>query len=377
VNRHRPHHTDPSRESVRLVLAYKNFAAHKNISHIGLGVAALNTSATLRRLGYWVEVWAISTADELEHRLATAQAAAVRDKQHLVSHVVISAPWIPTDRMQRLLMTFPAVDFATVSHSNMGFLMADPSGIRLLREATELTIGNPNLELAGNCTRFCEAWGQSYGVRPRFLPNLYDVSTIRSVGHRPPWRCGPIRVGVFGAIRPLKNQVTAVSAAIQLGARLRTDTEIWMSTGRTEGGGTVELAIQQLTANLAPHVRVIPTGWRSWPAFRAIVARMHVLLNVSYTESFCMVAADGIAEGVASVVSEAIDWTPADWMASVDDASAIASVAHRLLYDTHAVDHGQHKLRQYVNHGVPQWVAYLRGAPDASVFHHRDGREVA
>ena len=25
------------------VLAYKNFAAHRNISHIGLGVAAINT----------------------------------------------------------------------------------------------------------------------------------------------------------------------------------------------------------------------------------------------------------------------------------------------------------------------------------------------
>ncbi len=35
----------------RLVLAYKNFAAHQNISHIGLGVSALNTCKVLRRGG--------------------------------------------------------------------------------------------------------------------------------------------------------------------------------------------------------------------------------------------------------------------------------------------------------------------------------------
>jgi predicted permease len=36
---------------MKLILAYKNFAAYKNISHIGLGVAALNTSKVLVAVG--------------------------------------------------------------------------------------------------------------------------------------------------------------------------------------------------------------------------------------------------------------------------------------------------------------------------------------
>jgi hypothetical protein len=44
--------------------------------------------------------------------------------------------------------------------------------------------------------------------------------------------------GIFGATRPLKNQVTAAAAAIELGARLHTDVKIWMNSGRVEGGGT-------------------------------------------------------------------------------------------------------------------------------------------
>lgn len=36
----RPHHIDPSQETVRVVLAVKNFAAIKGVCHIGLGVTA-------------------------------------------------------------------------------------------------------------------------------------------------------------------------------------------------------------------------------------------------------------------------------------------------------------------------------------------------
>ena len=37
---------------------------------------------------------------------------------------------------------------------------------------------------------------------------------------------------------------------------------------------------------------------------------MDLLISFSYTESFSMVTADGVAEGLASVASDAIDWAP-------------------------------------------------------------------
>ena len=70
----------------RLVLAYKNFAAHQHISHIGLGVSALNTCKVLRRGGIIADVWPIVSAKDLGNRLERDPA----------THVVISAPWIPS-----------------------------------------------------------------------------------------------------------------------------------------------------------------------------------------------------------------------------------------------------------------------------------------
>lgn len=359
MTRHRPHGLQPQRNTARVVLAYKNFAAHKGVSHIGLGVAALNTCNTLRRLGYWVEVWPTATPVGLAQQLDREQTAAHRDGKHPVSHVIIAAPWIQTADLAPLLMHHHDVQFAVVSHSNVGFLMADPNGIRLLREGAELALSHHNFSIAGNSDKFCRAWSSMYGRPMQWLPNLYDVQTMRTVGQRQPWHPGQtLKLGVFGATRPLKNMVTATAACLEIAGSGRQDVEIYTSTGREEGGGSVRDALAQLTQGV-PGVRLIDVGWRSWPQFRQVVARMHALVSPSYTESFCMVVADGCAEGVASAVSEAIDWAPADWSANADDVGDVARVVRRLVTDPHAVDEGQTALRNYVHAGSQQWARYL------------------
>src|SRR5882724_3330424 len=127
----------------RVILAYKNFAANKNISHIGLGVAALNTAKTLRREGLAAEVWPIVSAADLRSRLDSS-----------ISHVVVSAPWIPTAEWQRMTTDFPNVRFAVNCHSNVGFLQADTNGVKLVREAMEVERATWNFHLAGNSAKF-------------------------------------------------------------------------------------------------------------------------------------------------------------------------------------------------------------------------------
>ena len=54
---------------MKVVLAYKNFAANRNISHIGLGISALNTAKVLRRHRIRTDVWPIISAADLRVRL--------------------------------------------------------------------------------------------------------------------------------------------------------------------------------------------------------------------------------------------------------------------------------------------------------------------
>src|ERR1700675_3012710 len=117
----------------KVILAYKNFAANRNISHIGLGVAAMNTAKVLRSEGVAAEVMPVTNANDLTACLDAS-----------VSHAVVSAPWIPTADWQRIVSHHPNIQFAVNCHSNVGFLQADPSGVRLVREAMEIERGTWN-----------------------------------------------------------------------------------------------------------------------------------------------------------------------------------------------------------------------------------------
>ena len=163
----------------------------------------------------------------------------------------------------------------------------------------------------------------------------------RSPSPRRPFSEGTLRVGAFGATRPLKNLMSAAGAALEISRNLRVPLELWLSAGRAEGGGeTVLAAVQEMLQGL-PHVKLVLNGWQSWPKFRKVVGHMHLLLQPSYTESFNMVTADGIAEGVPSVVSSAIDWAPEHWKAEVDDVLEIARVGRQLLLDPRAAVDGR------------------------------------
>ncbi len=333
---------------MNVVLAYKNFAANRNISHIGLGVAAVNTAKVLRREGIQTTVWPILSAADLRARLQTQPA----------DQVIISAPWISSADLQSLANDYSETYFTVVCHSNVGFLQADPNGVKLVRETLELEMATHNVRLGGNARRFCDWMQSTFGGRCYYLPNLYYID-----GPPPRQRnfCGSstLRIGVFGAVRPQKNLMSASGAAIEIARRLRVPLELWLSGGRTEGGGeTIMNAIKEMVSGL-PDVTLKLNGWQSWPAFRKTVAHMHLLLQPSYTESFNMVTADGTAEGVASVVSEAIDWAPNDWKADVDDVLDIARVGRRLLCDPFAAEEGMRALHHQTTDGIRSYKHYF------------------
>ena len=332
---------------MNVVLAYKNFAANRNISHIGLGVAAINTAKVLRREGITTDVWPVLSAADLRKRL-TAKPA---------EHVIISAPWIPAMELQALATDFSDTHFAVNCHSNVGFLQADRNGVKLMRETMELEMGTHNIHLAGNSRRFC-AWVQSaFSAACVYLPNLYCLGSRPVI--RQPFCSGTLRIGIFGATRPLKNLMSAAGAALEIAHYLRVPLELWLSSGRAEGGGETILGAVREMLNGLPGVELKLNGWQSWPNFRKSVGHMHLLLQPSYTESFNMVTADGVAEGVPSVVSNAIDWAPADWKGNVDDVLDIARIGRRLLHDPRAAQDGWQALEAYVADGVLAYRQYI------------------
>lgn len=338
--------TAKSKSITHVALVYKNFAINHKISHIGLGVSALNNAKVLRKHGIKASVWPITSLDDLKTRLRTSD----------VTDVVLSAPWIPAVDLTALIQEYSDTEFFVNCHSNIGFLQADTKGIKHLRDYIDLEQGNLNFRVAGNSAKFNLWLREAYQCVSSYLPNMYYLDHSHRVREHY-YDGGVLRIGAFGAIRPQKNVMTAAGAAIVLANEIKADVELWISVGRSVHNGLVDAVHHMIDG--VPGITLREMTWSSWPQFRDVVRKMHLLIQVSYTESFNMVTADGIAEGIPSVTSAAIDWVPKNWHAHFDDATEIADVGRRLLYDRKAPHQGLVSLEQHNRQALEAWVTAL------------------
>jgi hypothetical protein len=335
---------------MKVVLAYKNLkAANPVLSHIGLGVTAHHGEISLQAAGIPAEVWPVMDGYHLWAGLAGRPD---------VTHVVTLAPYLDTPFTERMVRHFPGVRFAMTCHSNVGFLQADRSAVKLVREGLALQKRVANFAVAGNSMKFCDWVEQAYGSRCTFLPNLYYLDKTECP-QRPLYQTGPLRLGIFGATRVQKNIMSAAAAALVVARQAAAESaEIWVSSDRVEGGQGVMASVKEMLSRI-PRIHLVEAGWHGWREFRQLVGRMHLMLQPSYTESFNMVTADGVAEGVASVVSTAIDWAPRYWQACADTVLDIARVGRQLLRDPHAAADGYRALQSYNRAGLAAWRAHL------------------
>jgi hypothetical protein len=203
-----------------------------------------------------------------------------------------------------------------------------------------------------------------YKSKVLHLPNLYDIERVHrkrdeSHDHR------VLRIGSFGAHRLLKNHTTAAAAALMMAERRGSDLEFTVNGGREENGGKPNSIMTSLRNmfDRVPWARLIEAPWAEWSQFRQTVAHMDLCMQVSFSETFNIVVADGVCEGVPSVVSNAIEWTPSDWHAHVDDADHIAHVGSHLLWDTHGATEGLRALETHQHAAKDEWMEYLLSNP--------------
>ena len=335
----------PEPRKTKLVLAYKDHSSIPGIYHAGLGVTALGLSKVIGREAV---IWPVANGHVLWDRLSA-------DPE--VTHVAMLAPWVDTPFLRRFTAAFPHVQFTITCHSNIGFLQIDPYSTGLVREEIELEADRKNFVVSGNSMTFCEFVVAAYNAPCTYLPNLYPLTGMKeprlvySGG-------GPLRIGIFGATRVLKNMGTAVAASVIIANRMQVDTEIWVNGKREESGKSVLDACRQWVKDV-PRIKLVVSDWQTWPQFGATVRHMNLMLQPSFTESFNNVTADGIFQGVPVAVSHAIDWAPKNWQANADDAGELARVALRLLSTPGVAKDGQEALAQFTKEGLTHWRKWL------------------
>lgn len=337
-------------KDVRLALFFKDFAAWVRSSCVGLNVAGYTTAGYLKHHGVHVSVFPVRDNVDVVHAIDRYN----ETHEKPLTHVVISAPWLSLHDIKNLVSHFPNIKFVVLSHSNVGFLQADPCGVKLLRKYAHLAKTHNNLRVGGNSAAFVNWFRAAYNEDCVLLPNLYPVSRVESKI----WNGESLKIGAFGAIRPEKNFMTAAAAAMAIKSALGVPMELHMSTGGDGCKSTTLPAIEEMVEGV-PDVTLIRHDWQYWDNFIQLIESMDLMIQVSYTESFNMVTADGISRGVPSVVSPVIFWAPDSWKANPDDAIDVANVGVRLLTEDQETI-GSDALIEHNHQSLHHWTEFLK-----------------
>lgn len=314
----------------------------------GLACNALHSAAVLAEMGVSVRLAQVGSYEEL---LADLKA------HPTPTHLVIEAIWLTVGQVQLLAAAFPKTQVVVRAHSKMGFLQVEPDALLVMRGILALGTSHLNVRFASNNYDFSQAVSEVYGPC-LYLPNLYDLNSspepVRHAKH------GPLKIASFGATRLLKLHSSAAMAALQIAKRLGRPLEFHINVDKTPGGESVRRSIRNMFVGL-PNAKLVEVGWQDSETFKETIAQMDLVIQLSCTETFCMVAADAVAAEVPLVAGPAITWLPLTHLVQdVDDTSAVAERGVRLLQGHWETLRERRHLVRFVKGAKEVWETYLR-----------------
>lgn len=212
--------------------------------------------------------------------------------------VVIEALWVVPEKFDVLKRLHPNVKWAVSIHSNLPFIAHEGVAMEWIEGYL-----HQGVYVAFNAEQITQDVRLLLGSdHVLYLPNYYPVVPIRHV--RLP---GSLHVGCFGAIRPMKNQLTQAVAAIEYADRKRLHMSFHVNATRREHGGSNVLKNLRALFVATKH-ELVEHPWMEHGDFLNLIKLMDVELACSFSETFCITAADAVVTGTPLVCSDQIPW---------------------------------------------------------------------
>lgn len=227
------------------------------------------------------------------------------------SHVIIEGLWVTPAKFAELmaLSRHAGRIWIVRIHSEIPFLSSEGIAMSWIGEYLKLGVlvaaNGPRAkqQIAYEGARSTPASDQN----AIYLPNCYPVEEFMPAV--PVSTTMAVNIACFGAFRPLKNQLQQAFAALKfaewLGRPLR-----YHINGRVDSGGLAPLnnlfgLFDQLDPTTA---EVINHDWEDRETFIGTLRGMDMLMQVSMSETFNIVAADAVLAGIPVIATDELPW---------------------------------------------------------------------
>jgi hypothetical protein len=282
------------------------------------------------------------------------------------SHVIIEALWVVPSKFAILRKLHPSVRWIVRLHSEIPFMAAEGMAMDWIAEYLSFD----NVSLGINAPRMlhdCKTYLKS--VYPNrildykliYLPNFYPQKHENA--KRIDTEKDTIDIGCFGAVRPLKNHLTQAIGAIEFAERVNKKLNFHVNAGRIEMKGEPMInnlrgMFEQLSDS--GH-KLINHQWTPREDFIKLCAKMDIGLQVSFSETFNIVGADFVSQGVPFVGSTEIPWCVDTFYADPTNSKDIADKLE-LAYNWPRLNNWMNKrsLKSYTNETRDIWLEYFQ-----------------
>lgn len=295
--------------------------------------------------------------------------------EHKPTHCFIEAYWVVPEKFDVLAKLHPNVKWIIRIHSEIPFIAVEGMSM----DWTLRYLDHPNITLAPNSPRIYDnirrVLLQKYDAKfvdskLVYLPNYYDPEFDNDyvVGNK-----RHLDIGCFGSVRPLKNQLIQAIAAMAFADEIGLPLHFHINSNRVESHGDPVLRnLRQIFQQSKRH-ELVEHAWMPHGEFKKLIKTMEIGMQVSFTETFNIVTADFVTEGIPVVTSSEVWWLPAHVYADPNNTEDIIKKLKRVwtgrlfgLQKLNVVG-----LRKYAHDSINRWDSYL--TPDR--HHHHCERE--
>ncbi len=295
----------------------------------------------LRHHGVHADIVIVTDNNDIDREVA----------KHRPNMVIIEALWVTPDKFDILKALHPNVDWFCHLHSDIPFLAQEGIAISWLEQ-----YASKNVATITNCKHTFEALSVLLPQEELFfLPNVY-LNEPRKAKLSPKEH---INIGCFGALRPMKNQLLAALSAIKFAAEIGKPLKFHINSGRVELGGEPVLKNIKLLFDLTPGAELIQHAWFDPEDFiDFMVEHIDLGLQISMTETFCVVGADMVTAGIPIVASSQLSWISGFCQAKSDDICDVVNKMHRVKDNWALIKFNQYLLEHFNKNSLKEWIEF-------------------
>lgn len=277
--------------------------------------------------------------------------------------VIIEAVWVVPEKFDILQKLHPKVKWVIRVHSNLPFMSCEGNAMDWILDYVQ----QPNVRVSPNSPKMLydiqAVTIGKYGALNKdivYLPNYYPLlmKPPKTIDYDKPW----IDVSCFGAIRPLKNQLLQLVSAVDFVQRVGCKRlKFHVNAGRIETSGMpVDRNLRGLAQHLDPKkYELIFHKWASHEKFTALAEGMDIAMQVSFSETFNIVGADQVVNGVAFLGCDDIPWYSQGPVCTNDVKSISDNLAEIYENPVRNTKINQYDLTKYSESSEKIWLDFI------------------